>query len=220
MNQLVPPEVIADLDSLAQRCTESMDTFQESLAAMEIHDKDLAKKDEDFLESSIDLVGKVKVFNTESRLASSIPVTSASSSRGLMEPCRRINDLKPEKLLLSACLSEFRFWKGNFRVYFAASNMERLPINEQQGYLRVCLDMKLQLALSVNIFPLSSMDECVGFIGETFLSNIPALTRRFNFFSCDQHVAESILQRICSPDGDWHKRFQVEGGVFTSRQTL
>lgn len=202
--QVVPNEVLSDLDSLAQKCTDAMDVFQDSLAAIEIYDADLAGRDLEFLDGPADIVDKVKVFITEARLATSRQTVNTPNPLEHSGAIKKINnDLKPEKLLPSSSLAEFRSWKENFIVYYSSNQMDLMPISQQHGYLRSCLDLKLQLALSVKISPLSSVEDCLCLLKGIFFSNTPELTRRFNFFACDQHDGE--------PFSDWYLRLQVLG---------
>eukprot|EP00095_Tigriopus_kingsejongensis_P009837 maker-scaffold21_size687808-snap-gene-4.8 protein:Tk09837 transcript:maker-scaffold21_size687808-snap-gene-4.8-mRNA-1 annotation:"band 7 protein cg42540-like" len=57
--------------------------------------------------------------------------------------------LKPEKLMASCTLAEFRSWNKGFNLYYSSNKMDRFPIAEQHGYLRSCLELKLQQLLSI-----------------------------------------------------------------------
>ena len=119
----------------------------------------------------------------------------------------KINEaLKPEKLTSSATLAEFRSWRTNFELYYTSNGMQRFSIAEQQGYLRSCIDLKLQQFLSQKIqdrSPIHGNDGCLEQLRGIFLMNIPVLTRRFNFFNCNQSVGEKF--------SDWNLRLQMEG---------
>ena len=139
------------------------------------------------------------------RLSSALNQQSTSTSTS--SHSFRINDaLKPERLLASATLAEFRSWQQNFNLYFSSNHMERFPIPEQQGYLNSCIEIKLQQMLSTFIdsnTAINGDNGCLSKLRNIFLQNTPVLTRRYNFFQCDQKPGERF--------SDWYLRLQLEG---------
>ena len=115
--------------------------------------------------------------------------------------------LKPEKLLSACTLAEFRAWKTGFELYYSSNGMHYFPVAEQQGYLRSCLELKLQQLLQTKATSatpvLGETDSCMSHLREIFLQNIPLLTRRYNFFCCDQKAGERF--------SDWNLRLMLEG---------
>ena len=120
---------------------------------------------------------------------------------------QKINEaLKPEKLLASATLAEYRSWQTNFELYYSSNKMDKFPLPEQQGYLRSCIELKLQQVLSTkitNVTPIHGDGNCLSALKGIFLQNIPLLTRRYNFFKCNQIPGEKF--------SDWNLRLQLEG---------
>ena len=51
--------------------------------------------------------------------------------------------LKPETLLATHNLTEFKQWARQFKAYYRSSNMEILEIPDQQIYLQSCVEAKL-----------------------------------------------------------------------------
>lgn len=73
--------------------------------------------------------------------------TSLPSSVPSSSPTKINQALKPERLLSSCTLSKFRSWRTNFELYYSSNQMHNFPVDEQQGYLRSCLELKLQQIL-------------------------------------------------------------------------
>ena len=57
--------------------------------------------------------------------------------------------LKPEKLKLDFTPMEYRRWTAQVKTFFAASNLQYAPYQEQIGYLHMCLDSNLSNHVSV-----------------------------------------------------------------------
>jgi hypothetical protein len=134
----------------------------------------------------------------------STPSTNPSTPRPV-----RINEaLKPDKLNSDSDLSEYRSWKQNFDLFYSSNSMDKLPVIEQHGYVRSCIDLKLQQIMSTRI----DMDDPIAIYGPEgylsqlkgiFLQNTPLLTRRYGFSRCDQQVGEKF--------SDWYLRLQLLG---------
>ena len=57
------------------------------------------------------------------------------------EPQVRIREsLKPKNLKLDFSPMEYRRWTAKVKTFFAASNLQYAPYQEQIGYLHMCLD--------------------------------------------------------------------------------
>ena len=66
------------------------------------------------------------------------------------EPRVKIREsLKPDKLKLDYTPMEFRKWTAQVKTFFAASNLQYAPYQEQIGYLHMCLDANLSNHVSV-----------------------------------------------------------------------
>jgi hypothetical protein len=141
------------------------------------------------------------------KIRRSTSTSPQASSEGTNRTTVKINEaLKPEKLLCSSTLAEFRSWKTNFNLYFSSNQMDKFPLPEQQGYLRSCLELKLQQMLmtkSKDTTPIHGDTGCVELLREIFLQNTPVLTRRYNFFQCNQKHGERF--------SDWYLRLQLSG---------
>lgn len=204
----MPIEVLSDLEAHCQRCLETIDMFQASLVALESFDIDAAERDAGFLEAPTGLVERVQIFLTKIRLSRPVatPMGLSNGERSGRGGVKIRNDLKPDQLLSSSTLGEFRAWSQNYDAYYSSNNMEHLPLAEQQAYLRCCLDLKLQQSLSMKICaetPIYGEDGCLSSVRQVFINNTPILSRRFKFFSCDQQVGETF--------SDWYLRLQLDG---------
>eukprot|EP00095_Tigriopus_kingsejongensis_P007498 snap_masked-scaffold580_size130538-processed-gene-0.13 protein:Tk07498 transcript:snap_masked-scaffold580_size130538-processed-gene-0.13-mRNA-1 annotation:"hypothetical protein DAPPUDRAFT_109281" len=76
-----------------------------------------------------------------------------------------------------------------------------IPIAEQHGYLRSCLELKLQQLLSIKTQDgtvIEGPDGCIAKLKEIFVQQIPILTRRYNFFKCDQRADSNIRSIVAA----------------------
>ena len=80
------------------------------------------------------------------------------------------SSLKPSRLSAEATTSEFRVWSRAFGHYFAASNMDSIPINQQRGFLESCLEAKLVRSLQEEVEEtcniLGTSDSCMAALEE------------------------------------------------------
>jgi hypothetical protein len=163
--------------------------------------EDVAKKVQHIRFRIIDLTAHINAGQNPS----SNSLSSQSDSRN--ERPVRINEaLKPERLTIDATLAEFRAWQTNFDLFHSSNHMDKFPSDEQQGYLRSCLDLKLSQLLSTKVdssTPLYGNNGCIDVLRQIFLQIVPVLTRRYNFFKCDQKSGEKF--------SDWFLRLQLEG---------
>jgi hypothetical protein len=168
-------------------------------------------KEQQILEANAKKVQDVRflIMDLTSPLNVSLNSCSVSSSQFDSKSDRpvRINEaLKPEKLTADATLAEFRVWQTDFDLFYSSNQMDKFPPEEQQGYLRSCLDLKLSQLLATKIdakTPVQGKNGCLEALRHVFLQLVPVLTRRYNFFRCDQKPGEKF--------SDWFLRLQLEG---------
>lgn len=129
--------------------------------------------------------------------------SSLQQAESVHFPHRINNSLRPEKLSYDASLSEFRAWKESFLLYFSSNRMDLFPVNKQRGYLRTCIDLKLQQSLSLSATESSTIPDCLELTCAIFLQQTPLITRRYDFFKCNQNINE--------PFSDWYLRLQLQG---------
>jgi hypothetical protein len=150
---------------------------------------------------------QIRLSSIQESIRSHQPKPQNQSKVNQMHQNMKINEaLKPEKLHVSATLAEFRAWRKNFELYYQSNNMSSFPIEQQQGYLRNCIELKLQQVLDTKIKDDTSIfgdDGIIAILKSIYLQQIPVLTRRFNFFKCNQKPGESF--------SDWTLRLQLEG---------
>ena len=104
----------------------------------------------------------------------------------VQHPC--VNEgLKPKPLAHDATPEEFRSWAKRFRAF--------LPIEEQQAYLYMCLDITLEISLSSKVetdTPIfqdeadSKANYCIQHLEELFFRKYPLATRRYNYLNSRQ----------------------------------
>ena len=84
---------------------------------------------------------------------------------------------KPKQLSKDSTPEEFAIWKGNFKVYFTASNAHKCNTRIQSVFLNTCLDLKKCITDGMPIFGTS--DAIPGHI-QHFRTRFPIHIRRSN----------------------------------------
>ena len=111
--------------------------------------------------------------------------------------------MKPEKLKLNFSPMEYRRWTAQIKTFFAASNLQYAPYQEQIGYLHMCLDANLSNHLSVTAEgdpPIMAYNEeddeeetCLNIIVAEFIKRYPITTRRHDLI---QQRQQCQIQKI------------------------
>ena len=195
-------KVISHLESSIQSCDARVERYTASVDAIRELDEDLADSEMEHCDDVLNLI------NNATKLLIKIKTSTVQgqSQQAHTHPSRINDSLKPERLHASATLAEFRSWRTGFELYHSSNKMDQFPVQEQQGYLRACIELKLQQILSTHIAtdtPINGESGCLETLRSIFLQNIPVLTRRYNFFRCDQKLKEKF--------SDWYLRLQLEG---------
>jgi hypothetical protein len=206
-----PPGAVAHLENLLSRVENSLMRLEAASEDMlGVWGEEEYKRENNILEEQSEKVRRLRltVIDLTTRITAardnSAVVNNSDHPRD--RPVRINDSLKPEKLTLEATLAEFRAWQTNFDLFYSSNHMERFPLEEQQGYLRSCLDLKLSQILSTKIqagTTIRGEGGCIDALRQIFLQLIPVLTRRYNFFKCDQKAGEKF--------SDWFLRLQLEG---------
>ena len=70
------------------------------------------------------------------------------------------------------CPEEFRSWEEHSKAFYASSLLQNGPMEEQQAYLNMCLDLMLETAMSSKIDPHLPIFQDKNNQEENYLSNI------------------------------------------------
>ena len=86
---------------------------------------------------------------------------------------------------------EYRRWTAQVKTFFAASNLQYAPYQEQIGYLHMCLDSNLNNHVSVTALgdtPVMTYDDdleeettCMDIIDAEFVKRYPITTRTVSY---------------------------------------
>ena len=107
---------------------------------------------------------------------------------------KRVNEaLKPTPLTKESSPEEFRSWVRKFKSYYSTSQMQTLPITDQQSYLFSAISVPLETHLT-NIIgddtPIfgenDEAESCINYLKRDFLRSHPVFLRRQEFFSYSQ----------------------------------
>ena len=119
--------------------------------------------------------------------AAAAPAAGVNPANGpLLKP---IQDLKPYTLGLEHSPTELADWIQRFQSYYTASRLDRLPVPEQQAFLRQSLApglwimVKQKINNQTQIFVDDDNEEsCIQVLQEEFTLRYPLIMRRFEFF--------------------------------------
>ena len=110
--------------------------------------------------------------------------------------------LKPDKLKLDFSPMEYRRWTSQIKTFFAASNLQYAPYQEQIGYLHMCLDPNLSNYVSVTAqgdTPIMAYDDdleeevtCMDIIDTEFIKRYPITTRRHDLIQQRQQQGQPL----------------------------
>ena len=114
--------------------------------------------------------------------------------------------LKPEKLKLDFSPMEHRRWTAQLKTFFAASNLQFAPYQEQIGYLHMCLDTNLSNHVSVTALgdtPIMDYEDdledettCLDIIDAEFVKKYPITTRRHDLIQQRQQRGQPLTTYI------------------------
>ena len=100
--------------------------------------------------------------------------------------------LRPKILLKDATPVEFSKWARDWRAYYTSSRMDLNTVEEQQAYLRACIDAHLDSRTQALILPAtpiySDVDtSCMEILQLEFVKANPIFNRRLEFFRAPHH---------------------------------
>ena len=123
------------------------------------------------------------------------------------DPQTKIREsLKPDKLKLNFTPMEFRKWTAQIKTFFAASNLQYAPYQEQIGYVHMCLDANLSNHVSVTAqgdTPIMTYEDelgeeitCLDIIEAEFIKRYPITTRRHDLIQQRQQKGQPLTAYI------------------------
>ena len=123
-----------------------------------------------------------------SKMPSEVTANQTHQGGDDKEPQVRIREsVKPEKMKLDFSPMEYRRWTAQVKTFFAASNLQYAPYQEQIGYLHMCLDPNLSNHVSVTAQgdtqimayedELEEEETCLDIIDAEFIKRYPITTR-------------------------------------------
>ena len=123
------------------------------------------------------------------------------------EPQVRIREsLKPEKLKLAFSPMEYRRWTAQIKTFFAASNLQYAPYQEQIGYLHMCLNPNLSNHVSITAqgdMPIMTCKDeidkeetCLDIINAEFIKRYPITTKCHDLIQQRQQQGQALTAYI------------------------
>ena len=114
-------------------------------------------------------------------------LAKAESTKRYVKP---IFELKPKEFNCNSTIDEVEPFIRQFTAFFNQSNLDLVGYEDQQQYLKNCLDMVLVQYLDTKIDPttpvIGSANSCVNVLRGYFSSKYPLLTRRMEAFTLKQ----------------------------------
>ena len=93
-------------------------------------------------------------------------------------------EFKPDTLMKDSSAGQYKFWRRQFKRYYATSNMDLAPIGDQRGHLEKCIDAQLGTAITsdrdineeTRIWPAGAdcTTNCINALDKLFLKSTPS----------------------------------------------
>ena len=164
-------KIVGSYTELMGYSPEDVDTIEGKMAELESI----------FTETSEKLMAAANEIDVPPQPTLETPPTGQSQQ---MKP--QINGaLKPSVLNDDFTPVEMRAWVSQFKAFYSTSNMAQCTVEDQQAYLKICVDPNLYLRLSDKVSPTTEIfgeGGCIDLIKEEFLNKYPLFSRRLDFF--------------------------------------
>ena len=119
---------------------------------------------------------------------------------GVTTAAKPIMALKPDKLSFDANLGSVRQCKQRFMAFYSSSNLQALPLPDQQAFLIACVDdevanrIKKVIMDTTPLFPNNAGNpSCYDTIDSLFREKIPVLLRRVQFMNHKQEEGQDSI---------------------------
>ena len=180
------------MDKIVGSYTELMGYSPEDVETIE---GKLAELESIFTETSEKLMAAANEIDVPPQPNLETPPTGQSQQ---MKP--QVNGaLKPSVLNDDYTPVEMRAWVSQFKAFYSTSNMAQCTVEDQQAYLKICVDLNLYLRLSDKVSPTTEIfgeGGCIDLIKEEFLNKYPLFSRRLDFFRLKKKKEESQMDYI------------------------
>lgn len=119
------------------------------------------------------------------------PVAPAAPAPRQVRP---VEALKPFTLNASHSMIEFETWESSFRAYYTTSHIDLASVEEQQAYLRSCMDSLLWVRVKPVITRTTpvfgQVNSCFAALRDEFEQANPLFTRRMDYFKYMQQPGQ------------------------------
>lgn len=115
--------------------------------------------------------------------------------------------LKPFTLTRDHTPAELRNWILQFKAFYSTSQMDQLNIEDQQAFLRICVEpllyerFRFKIGAATPVFDANpAVDSCIRFLEDEFSLQYPLFLRRLDFFRASQTKGQAFSDFLTKLD--------------------